>query len=39
MRLFEAMPDARWADGFTPVDVGLFTRAPQELRVQFTPAA
>ncbi|HEX3613232.1 MAG TPA: cytochrome P450 [Sporichthyaceae bacterium] len=39
VRLFEAMPDVRWADGFTPVDVGLFTRAPQALRLQFTPAA
>jgi pulcherriminic acid synthase len=37
VKLLEVMPDVRWADGFTPVDAGLFTRAPQELRLQFTP--
>lgn len=37
VKLLAAMPDLRWADGFTPQDVGLFTRAPRELWVEFTP--
>jgi pulcherriminic acid synthase len=36
-QLLEAMPDVRFADGFTPRDVGLFTRGPEELWLEFTP--
>jgi pulcherriminic acid synthase len=37
-QLIEAMPDVRFAEGFTPRDVGLFTRGPSELWLEFTPA-
>jgi pulcherriminic acid synthase len=33
-----AMPDVRFASGFTPRDVGLFTRGPEELWLEFTPS-
>lgn len=36
-RLLEAMPDVRFAEGFTPADVGLFTRGPASLHLEFTP--
>jgi pulcherriminic acid synthase len=36
--LLDAMHDIRFPDGYTPVDVGLFTRAPAELRLEFDPA-
>jgi pulcherriminic acid synthase len=36
--IFEAMPDARFAEGFVPRDIGLFTRGPQALWLEFTPA-
>ncbi|MFF9687204.1 cytochrome P450 [Streptomyces sp. NPDC014623] len=35
--LLDAMPDARLADGFAPVEEGVFTRGPQSLPVRFTP--
>lgn len=38
VQLIEAMPDLRYAAGFTPQDVGLFTRGPQEMRLEFTAA-
>jgi pulcherriminic acid synthase len=37
-QLLEAMPDVRFAEGFTPRDIGLFTRGPEELWVEFTAA-
>lgn len=37
-RLLEAMPDVRYAEGFTPQDVGLFTRGPESLHLEFTPS-
>jgi pulcherriminic acid synthase len=37
--LLDAMPDARFADGFVPVEGGVFTRGPVELPLEFTPAA
>ncbi|MFC9462860.1 cytochrome P450 [Streptomyces sp. NPDC056983] len=37
-QLLDAMPDVRLADGFDPVEQGVFTRGPQSLPVQFTPA-
>lgn len=36
--LLDAMPDLRLADGFTPVEKGVFTRGPAALPVHFTPA-
>ncbi|GAA0428273.1 cytochrome P450 [Acrocarpospora corrugata] len=36
--LLDAVPDLRLAPGFTPVDAGVFTRAPERLLVEFTPA-
>ncbi|MFF1569659.1 cytochrome P450 [Streptomyces sp. NPDC058293] len=36
-QLLDAMPDVRLADGFDPVEQGVFTRGPQSLPVQFTP--
>jgi pulcherriminic acid synthase len=36
--LLDAMPDVRLADGFDPVEQGVFTRGPQSLPVRFTPA-
>ncbi|MFF4749695.1 cytochrome P450 [Streptomyces sp. NPDC002514] len=38
-QLLDAMPDARLADGFDPVEQGVFTRGPQSLPVRFTPSA
>ncbi|MGW2277941.1 cytochrome P450 [Streptomyces sp. NPDC001770] len=38
-QLLDAMPDLRLADGFTPVERGVFTRGPESLPVRFTPAA
>jgi pulcherriminic acid synthase len=35
--LLDAMPDLRLADGFDPVEQGVFTRGPQSLPVRFTP--
>ncbi|QNS02474.1 cytochrome P450 [Streptomyces xanthii] len=36
-QLLDAMPDLRLADGFDPVEQGVFTRGPQSLPVLFTP--
>lgn len=36
-QLLDAMPDLRFADGFDPVEQGVFTRGPQALPVRFTP--
>ncbi|MEU2072120.1 cytochrome P450 [Streptomyces anulatus] len=36
-QLLDAMPDLRLADGFDPVERGVFTRGPQSLPVRFTP--
>ncbi|MFI6522512.1 cytochrome P450 [Spirillospora sp. NPDC050679] len=36
-QLLDAMPDLRLADGFTPVEQGVFTRGPAELPLVFTP--
>ncbi|MFF0161434.1 cytochrome P450 [Streptomyces sp. NPDC005263] len=36
-QLLDAMPDLRFADGFDPVEQGVFTRGPQSLPVRFTP--
>ncbi|MGW5170211.1 cytochrome P450 [Streptomyces nodosus] len=38
-QLLDAMPDVRVADGFEPVERGVFTRGPQALPVRFTPRA
>ncbi|MGW3681046.1 cytochrome P450 [Streptomyces prasinus] len=38
-QLLDAMPDVRLADGFDPVEKGVFTRGPQSLPVRFTPVA
>ncbi|MDG9719625.1 cytochrome P450 [Streptomyces sp. DH24] len=38
-QLLDAMPDVRLADGFEPVEQGVFTRGPQSLPVRFTPVA
>jgi cytochrome P450 len=38
-QLLDAMPDVRFADGFDPVEQGVFTRGPQSLPVRFTPVA
>ncbi|MFJ2647770.1 cytochrome P450 [Streptomyces sp. NPDC087420] len=37
-QLLDAMPDVRLADGFDPVEQGVFTRGPRSLPVVFTPA-
>ncbi|MCX5008213.1 cytochrome P450 [Streptomyces sp. NBC_00638] len=37
-QLLDALPGLRLADGFDPVEQGLFTRGPQSLPVLFTPA-
>ncbi|MEE1928948.1 cytochrome P450 [Streptomyces sp. TRM 70351] len=37
-QLLDAMPDLRLAPGFTPAEAGVFTRGPQRLPVEFTPA-
>ncbi|HVW42771.1 MAG TPA: cytochrome P450 [Amycolatopsis sp.] len=34
-QLFEKYPDIRFADGFEPKDVGLFTRGPEKLLVEL----
>lgn len=36
-QLLDAMPDVRLAEGFDPVEAGVFTRGPQTLPVRFTP--
>lgn len=36
-QLLDAMPDLRLAEGFDPVEKGVFTRGPQSLPVRFTP--
>lgn len=36
-QLLDAMPDLRLAEGFTPVERGVFTRGPESLPVRFTP--
>ncbi|MFF3492988.1 cytochrome P450 [Streptomyces sp. NPDC002795] len=36
-QLLDAMPDVRLAEGFDPVERGVFTRGPQALPVRFTP--
>lgn len=36
-QLLDAMPDLRLAEGFDPVERGVFTRGPQSLPVRFTP--
>ncbi|MFF7965631.1 cytochrome P450 [Streptomyces sp. NPDC007903] len=37
-QLLDAMPDLRFADGFDPVEQGVFTRGPQALPVRFSSA-
>ncbi|RMI43271.1 cytochrome P450 [Streptomyces triticirhizae] len=37
-QLLDALPDLRLADGFEPVERGVFTRGPRSLPVRFTPA-
>jgi cytochrome P450 len=37
-QLLDAMDDIRFADGTPPPESGVFTRAPAELRLTFTPA-
>ncbi|MET9925507.1 MULTISPECIES: cytochrome P450 [unclassified Streptomyces] len=37
--LLDAMPDVRVADGFDPVEHGVFTRGPQTLPLRFTPVS
>lgn len=37
--LLDAMPDVRVADGFDPVERGVFTRGPQTLPLRFTPVS
>ncbi|GLF95708.1 cytochrome P450 [Streptomyces yaizuensis] len=36
-QLLDAMPDLRFADGFTPRERGVFTRGYEALPVRFTP--
>lgn len=38
-QLLDAMPDLRLADGFDPVEQGVFTRGPKALPVNFTPSS
>ncbi|MFJ8950067.1 cytochrome P450 [Streptomyces sp. NPDC102381] len=38
-QLLDAMPDLRLADGFDPVEQGVFTRGPKALPVRFTPVS
>ncbi|MFE9714180.1 cytochrome P450 [Streptomyces microflavus] len=38
-QLLDAMPDLRLADGFDPVERGVFTRGPQSLPIRFTPVS
>ncbi|MFD3646156.1 cytochrome P450 [Streptomyces cyaneofuscatus] len=37
--LLDAMPDLRVADGFDPVEHGVFTRGPKTLPLRFTPVS
>lgn len=37
-QLLDAMNDIRFSEGFTPTEKGVFTRAPAELQLDFTPA-
>ncbi|ROO89634.1 pulcherriminic acid synthase [Actinocorallia herbida] len=37
-QLLDALPDLKLADGFVPVEKGVFTRGPASLQVEFTPA-
>jgi pulcherriminic acid synthase len=37
--LLDAMPEVRFADGFEPVEVGIWARAPRRLELVFEPAA
>ncbi|WP_415957352.1 cytochrome P450 [Streptomyces sp. 021-4] len=37
--LLDAMPDLRLADGFDPVEHGVFTRGPKTLPLRFTPVS
>ena len=37
-QLLDAMADIRFTDGAPPPEHGVFTRAPSELRLTFTPA-
>lgn len=36
--LLDAMPDARLAPDFDPIEQGVFTRGPQSVPVRFTPS-
>jgi hypothetical protein len=36
--LLDHAQDLRFADGFNPVEAGVFTRAPERLDVTFVPA-
>jgi len=36
--LLDRMADMRFAEGFVPVEQGVFTRAPNRLDVSFVPA-
>ncbi|MCF3963226.1 cytochrome P450 [Streptomyces fuscigenes] len=38
-QLLDAMPDVRLADGYDPVEQGVFTRGPKSLPVVFTPVS
>lgn len=38
-QLLDAMEDIEFASGAPPPEVGIFTRAPQELRIRFRPTA
>jgi pulcherriminic acid synthase len=38
-QLLDAMTDVRLADGFRPVERGVFTRGPASVPVRFTPVA
>ena len=35
--LLDRMSDIRFADGFSPVEEGVFTRAPERLKISFVP--
>lgn len=38
-QLLDAMPDLQLAEGFQPVEQGVFTRGPQSVPVRFSPVA
>ncbi|WP_329458938.1 cytochrome P450 [Streptomyces sp. NBC_01497] len=38
-QLLDAMPDVRLAEGYDPVEQGVFTRGPKSLPVVFTPVS